>query len=66
MVKGGKKWDCHGGSCYHFYSNVLVTKSEADEKCEQLGAHVVAMETEEEQDIVRELMNTYGKFIRFD
>ena len=66
MDKDGKKWECHRDSCYHFPLNEVLTKPEADNKCQQLGAHVVAVETAEEHEVVVEIMNNYGMLIHFD
>ena len=60
MVKNGKKWHCHGGSCYHFPQNEKLIKDKAEEKCQQLGGHIVALETAEEQEAVLEIMNAHG------
>ena len=64
MVIDGKTWYCLAESCYHFSPNERITKPEADDKCEELGSHVLALETAQEWDDVLRIMNTYGKTLR--
>ena len=65
MVIDGKTWYCSVESCYHFSSsNERLTKSEADDKCEELGGHVLALETAQEWDAVLGIMNRYGRTLR--
>ena len=58
-------WQCFGASCYNF-NTVKIRKNYADAKahCISLGGHVIAVETEEEGELVNEVHHApAGKFI---
>ena len=61
MVIDGRTWYCRNGSCYLLVDSEAVTKSEADGECLKFGAHVVAIETEQEQDNIMEIKNAAGE-----
>ena len=61
MVLDGHKWHCSQTSCYHFEPDDFRTKPEADDICQSLGGHLVAIETAEEQQAIIDLINKYGK-----
>ena len=51
-------WRCMGSSCYHFQTiKLLANFSEAVEICDAMGAHVLALETEEENDWISGLFH---------
>ena len=64
--KEGRKWHCWNKgddtSCYHFMPSTEVKKPEADAVCQEMAAHVVALETEDENLAVRDLILSNGDF----
>ena len=57
-------WQCFGASCYHF-NTIKIRKNYADAKahCASLGGHVIAVETEEEGELVNKVHHApAGKF----
>ena len=59
--KDGKMFHCWQSSCYYFAHNDAVSITEAESACSALGGHVVALETQEEQEAVLGMVNKYGK-----
>ena len=51
------KWECYASSCYYMPTlKTVMEKPQADAVCEAMGAHVVATETEEEDDFITSLV----------
>ena len=51
------KWECFGASCYYMPTlRTAVRKAKADAVCEAMGAHVVAVEAEEENGLILHLV----------
>ena len=63
MTVNGRRWDCRKNTCYFIGWEGELKKPEADEKCHEMGAHIVALETEEENNAVVEFLNEQGMLI---
>ena len=61
MYKHGKRWHCWNLSCYYFHNNEQVTKDVADERCDALGAHVLAVESAAEGSFVWQTVEREGE-----
>ena len=56
------KWECLGSSCYTMsYVRTVVTKAEAEGICQAMGAHLMAPETEQENNFLTNLAYRSGK-----
>ncbi len=40
--------DCYHGSCYAFGDTAVFSQTEAENECQRMGMHLVAIETEDE------------------
>jgi hypothetical protein len=55
-------WECFGASCYYMPSlKTPQNKTDADATCGAMGAHVMATETPEENDMIKQLVFGSGK-----
>ena len=55
LEHGGR--ECFGSSCYYFSSTQLThTKTDADQFCADLGGYVLAPETQQETDYIKQVL----------